>query len=431
VTSPTFVSLFSGIGGLDRAVEAHGFQVVAQVENDPHCLTVLGRHWPEVARYGDVKEIDWHGFLTRHGRPDLVAAGFPCQPTSQAGRRKAQEDPRWLWPEVARCLRALRPPYVFVENTLGLLARGFEDVLGDLAALGFDAEWDCLQAADVGAPHERDRVFVLAYDPAELAHAEGLGGALEPGHDPQGRHVAVAGAGGGAGGRGLAAGVREPGRTDPRRTADDVADPDGEHGTAGELERAAVGRLQLNGDTGRGDRAGQVADPSGSGWGANQRRLHGRQPDIAGCDTQVADAAGEGRGRPGSGREQGGRPEPAWWPQPGRLGEALEHPAVVGGQSVGRVEQPQDGDPQRLLHLGQPESRVGGDAPGLPAGLDGHRWPALPGPEQYPWEPPRTVGKGVPDRGRRVKALGNAVVPQQGALAFGLLWQRMEGAPGH
>jgi DNA (cytosine-5)-methyltransferase 1 len=92
-----------------------------------------------------------------------VAGGFPCQPVSVAGKRLAQADHRWLWPEFARAIRALRPRYVLVENVPGLLVRGFGDVLRDLAACGYDAEWDCVSAADVGAPHLRRRVFIIAY----------------------------------------------------------------------------------------------------------------------------------------------------------------------------------------------------------------------------------------------------------------------------
>src|SRR5437868_15209237 len=95
---------------------------------------------------------------------DLIAGGFPCQPVSLAGRRRGSADERWLWPEFARLIRVLRPRYVLVENVPGLLVGGgMAEVLGDLAALGFDAEWDCISAAHVGAPHLRYRVFIVAH----------------------------------------------------------------------------------------------------------------------------------------------------------------------------------------------------------------------------------------------------------------------------
>lgn len=134
-------------------------ECVWQVESDDYCNRVLEKHWPGVKRYGDIKEIDW----SEVERPDLICGGFPCQPVSVAGKQLAQEDERWLWPEFRRCLRGVRPRYVLVENVPGLLTGGMGDVLGDLAALGYDAEWESLPAAAFGAPHLRYRVFVVAY----------------------------------------------------------------------------------------------------------------------------------------------------------------------------------------------------------------------------------------------------------------------------
>jgi DNA (cytosine-5)-methyltransferase 1 len=94
---------------------------------------------------------------------DVVCGGFPCQPVSLAGKRKAQDDKRWLWPEFARVLGVLRPRFVVIENVAGLRSRGMDDVLRDLAKIGYDAEWTSLSAADVGAPHKRERVWIVAY----------------------------------------------------------------------------------------------------------------------------------------------------------------------------------------------------------------------------------------------------------------------------
>jgi DNA (cytosine-5)-methyltransferase 1 len=154
------LSLFSGIGGLDLGLERAGMTVAGQVEIDPWCRRVLAKHWPEVPRHDDVRTAaGWWG-----GRPapDLVCGGFPCQPVSYAGQRGAQDDPRWLWPAMAAVVRDLRPRFVLVENVIGLSTAGLGDVLGDLAALGFDAEWGVLSACAVGAPHARERLFVVA-----------------------------------------------------------------------------------------------------------------------------------------------------------------------------------------------------------------------------------------------------------------------------
>jgi len=155
----THGSLFSGIGGFDLGFERAGIKTLWQVENDPYAVKVLERHWPNVKRYGDIKAIKWEAVEV----PDIISGGFPCQPVSVAGKRRGQDDERWLWPEFARCLRILRPRYVVVENVPGLLALGFGDVLGDLAALGYDAEWDSIPAAAFGAPHLRYRVWIVAY----------------------------------------------------------------------------------------------------------------------------------------------------------------------------------------------------------------------------------------------------------------------------
>lgn len=165
----TVGSLFSGIGGLDLGLERAGMTVRWQVEIDPWCRRVLAKHWPDVTRYADIKTIDW-----KEVKPvDLVCGGFPCQPVSLAGKRLAQDDPRWLWPEFARCLRALRPRFALLENTTGLLSAGMGDVLGDLAALGYDAEWDCIPASAVGAPHLRYRAFIVAH-PQSIPEWAGL-----------------------------------------------------------------------------------------------------------------------------------------------------------------------------------------------------------------------------------------------------------------
>ncbi len=154
---PTVGSLFSGIGGLDLGLERAGWEVKWQVEVDEWCRKILTKHWPDVPKYGDVRELSGDDLEP----VDLIAGGPPCQPVSVAGRRKAQADPRWLWPEFLRIVSEVRPRLVLVENVPGLLHRGMAGVIGDLSACGYDAEWGCLSAADVGAPHLRQRVFIV------------------------------------------------------------------------------------------------------------------------------------------------------------------------------------------------------------------------------------------------------------------------------
>lgn len=158
----TFGSLFAGIGGMDLGLERSGMQCSWQVEIDPYARRVLEKHWPGVRRHDDVRTFpptdaeEW--------QVDLIAGGFPCQDISNAGERAGIDGERsGLWREYARIVRVLRPCFVLVENVSALLGRGLGRVLGDLAACGYDAEWDCLPAFAVGAPHERDRLFIVAH----------------------------------------------------------------------------------------------------------------------------------------------------------------------------------------------------------------------------------------------------------------------------
>ncbi len=152
-------SLFSGIGGLDLGLERAGWEVKWQVENDEWCTRVLAKHWPNVPKYGDIKEVSGYDLE----EVDLIAGGFPCQPVSLAGKREAEADLRWLWPEFLRIVSEVRPRFVLVENVPGLLTKGMARVIGDLSSCGYDTEWDCIPAAAVGAPHLRLRVFIFAY----------------------------------------------------------------------------------------------------------------------------------------------------------------------------------------------------------------------------------------------------------------------------
>jgi len=156
----TFGSLFSGIGGIDLGLERAGMTCVWQSEIEPYACRVLAKHWPAIPNLGDIRDIDW----TTVPRTDVVAGGYPCQPFSLAGRRAGADDPRHLWPMFADCIRMVRPRYALLENVSGHLTLGFGDVQADLAALGYDTRWDCIPAAAVGAPHLRDRVFIIARD---------------------------------------------------------------------------------------------------------------------------------------------------------------------------------------------------------------------------------------------------------------------------
>lgn len=188
----TVGSLFSGIGGLELGLEwTGGFETIWQCEIDPYARAVLAKHWPEVPRYEDVRHIT----AATVPSPDVLIGGFPCQPHSVAGKRGASLDERDLWGEFARIIGETRPRWVVAENVSGLLTSRdpvragdysgafFGRVLSDLAALGYDAEWDCISAAAVGAPHIRDRVFLLAYPNGSERRQEPKGGHDGDRHD--------------------------------------------------------------------------------------------------------------------------------------------------------------------------------------------------------------------------------------------------------
>lgn len=172
---PTVGSLFAGIGGIDLGLERAGFQTKWQVEIDDYARKVLQRHFPAAERFRDVKQFPpkpdsaWllHRWKERFS-VDILAAGFPCQDISYAGKGAGLKGERsGLFYEVIRIIRVLGPELVLLENVSALLTRGLDQVLGTLASIGYDAEWHCIPAAYVGAPHIRDRIFILAYSKSD------------------------------------------------------------------------------------------------------------------------------------------------------------------------------------------------------------------------------------------------------------------------
>ena len=156
---PTFGSLFAGIGGIDLGLERAGFECRWQVEIDPFCRQVLAKHWPSVHRHDDVRTAG----AACLEKVDVICGGFPCQDISHAGKREGIGGARsGLWKEYARIVGEIQPKAILIENVAALRGRGLNVVLTDLAALGYSAEWDCIPAAAVGAPHRRDRIFIIA-----------------------------------------------------------------------------------------------------------------------------------------------------------------------------------------------------------------------------------------------------------------------------
>jgi DNA (cytosine-5)-methyltransferase 1 len=198
----TVGSLFAGIGGFDLGLERAGMQVLWQVEKDEYRRRVLEKHWPEIRRYADVREVHGPysythkircngkgqheegsegGGESRHQSPplgeagkerersgclepvDLICGGFPCQPFSNAGKRRGKDDDRNLWPEFKRIIEECRPRWIVAENVLGLRTIYIDQVLSDLEGMGYATETVVVPAVAVNAPHRRDRFWIVAY----------------------------------------------------------------------------------------------------------------------------------------------------------------------------------------------------------------------------------------------------------------------------
>lgn len=168
------ISLCTGYGGLDMATTAvleaagHPVHLAAFAEFDDRAAAVFSRHHPDVPNLGDITTLDWSAH-----HADVLTAGYPCQPFSNAGLRRGVDDPRHLWPHIARGIDALRPGLVILENVSAHLRRGFPVVLADLAEIGYDARWNLVRASDVGAPHRRERLFIVARPTPADAQGQG------------------------------------------------------------------------------------------------------------------------------------------------------------------------------------------------------------------------------------------------------------------
>ena len=160
----THLSLFSGIGGLDLAAEWAGIQTVGQCEWADYPTKVLEKHWPDIPRWRDIRTLTGESFYERTGlhTVDIISGGFPCQPFSVAGKRRGKEDDRYLWPEMLRVIRELKPKWVVGENVSGLIRAALKDILSELEKEDYEARAYSSEARNVGGLFRGERIAIVA-----------------------------------------------------------------------------------------------------------------------------------------------------------------------------------------------------------------------------------------------------------------------------
>ena len=165
---PTHLDLFSGIGGFALAAGWAGFETVGFCDNEPYAQAVLKKHWPDVPIHGDIKALDG----TAYRGVTLLTGGFPCQPFSNAGKRRGKDDDRYLWPQMLRVIQEARPAWIVGENVVGIIGLALDQVCADLEGQGYEVEPIIIPACAVDAPHRRDRVWIVGH--SQCQRLEGL-----------------------------------------------------------------------------------------------------------------------------------------------------------------------------------------------------------------------------------------------------------------
>ena len=414
------LSWFTGYGGLELGIRLAGerLRTIAYCEREAYAIANLvdkieaGRLDPAPI-WTDCKTFPVADF---HGLVDVFVAGYPCQGFSAAGKRKGIEDPRFLWPWVLRAVALIQPGRVFFENVQGHISLGLSTVISDLEEIGYKTTWGIFSAAEVGAPHQRKRVFILGRRVADATSKRSQGQCVSiRSRGPQQATVDVNGTG-----QQLADAGRSAGDSGRERSGRQ-AGPNADRRSAGpELANTArVGEREPNNQTcaeprewarqdagGRSDDVGNAAsDGRRQGW-AESAREQGRhdatEPGSAVADAECAERRAEaGPGNGGGERQEVGRDEGA---------SGLRERGGTGAAMA-------DADSAEWsLHRHDPG--VGRE----------REWPARPGEPQREWEPPRTVepglggnADGLADRVDRLRLCGNGVVPQTAARAWMVL----------
>ena len=446
------VSLFSGIGGIDLAFALAGFDITAQVEIDPYCREVLrkhaGQYWPNAAQFTDVRTVG----ADELGEADVIFGGFPCQNISIAGKGAGLAgEQSGLWYEFRRIIGEVRPQFVFLENVPAITFRGGVEVVGHLAALGYDARWGIVAASDAGAPHRRERWWCVGYRDGlghDLSTDAGInGGALRQtstgAHDaaePERTRPVWQQPAGDASGLGLEARGHQPASVRQTALADAAGTADGgrmeyadRFGPSTRAPFGALSSVNANSDGGEPEwwraesRMGRDAD-------GLPARIHGHRNGTGGLNDKQMGSTQEGstsnsntrKLRDVRGNWSATREASRGLPETIGSDDSVPHMPLTqrtrewsaeteGSENLSDLR----GGIHALYALTESDvqssmfERTGAyqRQEKMASNIVAHRFPAGPGP-QHPWEPPRQIVSRGPHWKHRVKALGNSVVPQ-------------------
>ena len=372
------LDLFSGIGGFARGLEATDFfETSCFIEQEPYCQAVLRYHWPDVPVLGDIKNVRRSDLPDPD--PDVICGGFPCQPFSHAGRQQAQDDPRHLWPEMFRLIRECRPTWVVGENVAGIISLGLDEVLSDLESEGYATRTFNIPACAVGAPHIRQRLWIVAHADSESEPDGAFDG------NARQRQLGFE-----FGGSEAASHGPDANGTGPHKPKEHESDS--EYGQA-ELRNEQV---RESGQVGR-DVADSDSERSQGQWsnGSEEGREDSeRQAGLCGRAV-LADARRDTEGC--GNRVQG---DTAQW------GERSVD-AGDGGDDVADTQRKREGR-RGVSGPGEDKNKNGKGSSGQLGGY------GEAGPEEW-WAVEPSVGRlvnGLPNRVPQLRALGNSIVPQ-------------------